>query len=60
MNLRLKDTLKQRLFECGWKDAVKHECIRVIKDRGIESITLEEIQDQVIPFARGTVDSKLK
>ncbi len=45
--------VKQRLEQCGWKDEVRLECNKIIKQRGLENIDMGELVQEVTPFARG-------
>ena len=40
---RLKNLLRAKLEECGWRDELKNYCKEVIKNKGLEKITVEEL-----------------
>lgn len=41
--------LVRRLEESGWKDQVKAVCKEVVKERGLDRITVEELVQEVAP-----------
>eukprot|EP00911_Craspedida_sp_UC1_P000693 UC1_evm1s529 len=49
---RLKELLRQKLVECGWRDKLKAHCKEVVKQRGLEQITVEELVAQITPKGR--------
>eukprot|EP00455_Lapot_gusevi_P014567 TRINITY_DN1728_c0_g2_i1.p1 TRINITY_DN1728_c0_g2~~TRINITY_DN1728_c0_g2_i1.p1 ORF type:complete len:103 (-),score=20.60 TRINITY_DN1728_c0_g2_i1:98-406(-) len=57
---RLKDYLRARLIECGWRDQLKAHCKEVIKSKGLEKITVEELVQDVTPHGRATVPQNIK
>ncbi|KAI3358131.1 hypothetical protein L3Q82_003134 [Scortum barcoo] len=50
---RLKDLLRAKLVECGWKDQLKAQCKDVIKEKGLEHVTVEDLVTEVTPKGRG-------
>lgn len=56
---RLKDLLRQRLTECGWKDQVRLLCRDVVKDEG-GNVNVDQIIHQVTPKARSLVPDAVK
>ncbi|XP_037311035.1 transcription and mRNA export factor ENY2 isoform X1 [Pungitius pungitius] len=50
---RLKELLRAKLAECGWKDQMKAHCKEVIKDKGLEHVTLEDLVVEITPKGRG-------
>ena len=57
---RLKDLLRAKLIECGWRDELKNYCKEVIKNKGLEKITVEELVAEITPRGRATVPSAIK
>jgi len=57
---RLKELLRSRLIECGWRDDLKSFCKTVIKNKGLEKITVNELVQEVIPRGRATVPESIK
>uniref|UniRef100_A0A3B4U4K2 Transcription and mRNA export factor ENY2 n=1 Tax=Seriola dumerili TaxID=41447 RepID=A0A3B4U4K2_SERDU len=51
---RLKELLRAKLTECGWKDQMKAHCKEVIKDKGLEHVTVEDLMVEITPKGRGT------
>jgi enhancer of yellow 2 transcription factor len=50
---RIKALLRERLQEWGWQDQVKEFCKEVMRIKGTESVTLDELVAQVLSKARG-------
>ncbi|BHF67748.1 Transcription and mRNA export factor eny2 [Sparganum proliferum] len=46
---RLKDLLKTRLFECGWRDELKAYCKEVIQKKGLENVTADDLVTEITP-----------
>lgn len=57
---RLKDLLRQRLVECGWRDQLKEYCKEVIRSKGLEKITVDELVAEITPRGRATVPDDIK
>uniref|UniRef100_A0A3Q1CGC3 Transcription and mRNA export factor ENY2 n=1 Tax=Amphiprion ocellaris TaxID=80972 RepID=A0A3Q1CGC3_AMPOC len=51
---RLKELLRAKLTECGWKDQMKAHCKEVIKQKGLEHVTVEDLVVEITPKGRGT------
>ncbi|TSQ69472.1 Syntabulin [Bagarius yarrelli] len=49
---RLKELLRAKLIECGWRDQLKAHCKEVIKEKGIENVTVEDLVAGVTPKGR--------
>eukprot|EP00695_Tsukubamonas_globosa_P001994 TRINITY_DN307_c0_g1_i1.p2 TRINITY_DN307_c0_g1~~TRINITY_DN307_c0_g1_i1.p2 ORF type:complete len:100 (-),score=7.24 TRINITY_DN307_c0_g1_i1:72-371(-) len=57
---RLKELLRQRLTECGWKAELKAYCNEIIKNKGLEQITVEELVAEITPRGRATIPDHVK
>ncbi|XP_077504127.1 enhancer of yellow 2 transcription factor-like [Amblyomma americanum] len=57
---RLKELLHTRLTECGWKDQLKAYCKEIIREKGVENVSVEELIAAVTPRARATVPDIIK
>eukprot|EP01137_Pigoraptor_chileana_P021712 Opistho-2@85752 len=57
---RLKELLHQRLTESGWRDELKAYCKEVVKSKGLERVTVEDLIAEVTPRARATVPDEIK
>ena len=57
---RLKNLLRAKLEECGWRDELKNYCKEVIKNKGLEKITVEELVAEIAPRGRATVPAAIK
>lgn len=57
---RLKERLKNRLTECGWTDDMKAHAREIVKERGLEQITVDELVRAITPKGRDTVPTSVK
>lgn len=57
---RLKELLRAKLTECGWKDQMKAHCKEVIKDKGLEHVTVEDLVVEITPKGRALVPDSVK
>eukprot|EP00941_MAST-03F_sp_MAST-3F-sp1_P000732 g732.t1 len=57
---RLKLFLRERLVECGWRDDLKEYCKDMIRNKGLEKITVEELVQEITPRGRATVPDSVK
>jgi hypothetical protein len=54
---RLKEFLRERLIASGWRDELKEACKEVIRKKGLDKITIEELVAEITPKGRGTTSS---
>eukprot|EP00793_Prasinoderma_coloniale_P004980 PRCOL_00000741-RA len=57
---RLKAQLRSRLVECGWRDELKAQCQELVKARGLERFSVDELVKEVIPMAQARVPDAIK
>ncbi|KAJ1835009.1 hypothetical protein IWW55_006504 [Coemansia sp. RSA 2706] len=59
---RMQDILRNKLHASGWQDRVKDQCQRIIHDNGeaIETLTVDDIAEEVTPYARSSVPEDIK
>ncbi|EUB57923.1 Transcription and mRNA export factor ENY2 [Echinococcus granulosus] len=57
---RLKDLLRTRLLECGWRDELKSYCKEVIAKKGISCVTVNDLVTELTPVARRLVPDSVK
>eukprot|EP00929_Paragymnodinium_shiwhaense_P013211 TRINITY_DN121074_c0_g1_i1.p1 TRINITY_DN121074_c0_g1~~TRINITY_DN121074_c0_g1_i1.p1 ORF type:complete len:102 (+),score=19.53 TRINITY_DN121074_c0_g1_i1:3-308(+) len=57
---RLKEVLKAQLMECGWFDDLKRHTREVIKSKGLEKITVDDLVADITPRGRATVPDHVK
>jgi hypothetical protein len=50
---RLKDALRQRLIECGWRDDLKAFCRELIRSKGLQQLSVEELVAEAAPRGKG-------
>mmetsp|Transcript_8040 Transcript_8040/g.18356 ORF Transcript_8040/g.18356 Transcript_8040/m.18356 type:complete len:83 (-) Transcript_8040:257-505(-) len=56
----LKDMLRTKLVECGWRDDLREHCKEVIRSKGLERITVDELVQIITPRGRDTVPDQIK
>lgn len=57
---KLIQTLKTRLTNCGWKDQLKQFCWNVVKERGVDNVTIDDIVNEVSPKAKEEVPDDVR
>eukprot|EP01102_Stenamoeba_stenopodia_P016468 TRINITY_DN575_c0_g7_i1.p1 TRINITY_DN575_c0_g7~~TRINITY_DN575_c0_g7_i1.p1 ORF type:complete len:104 (-),score=31.35 TRINITY_DN575_c0_g7_i1:546-857(-) len=57
---RLKDMLRTKLVECGWRDEMKAFCKDIIRNKGLENITAEELVAEMKPKGRSQIPQPVK
>lgn len=57
---RLKELLRAKLAECGWRDQLKAQCKDVIREKGLEHVTVEDLVTEIIPKGRALVPDSVK
>lgn len=82
MHYRLKELLRSKLVECGWRDIMKNHCrgmhcfflvskisihnlcfcliIEIIKQRGLDNVTAEDLVQELTPKGRAEVPAAVK
>ena len=51
--VRLKELLRTRLIECGWRDQLKVQCKEVVREKGLENVTVDDLVTVITPKGRG-------
>uniref|UniRef100_A0A8C6FDU4 Transcription and mRNA export factor ENY2 n=1 Tax=Monodon monoceros TaxID=40151 RepID=A0A8C6FDU4_MONMO len=54
------ELLRAKLIECGWKDQLKAHCKEVIKEKGLEHVTVDDLVAEVTPKGRALVPASVK
>lgn len=57
---RLSKELQRKLLECGWAEELKRFCTKVVKERGVSNITLDDLLTEVTPIARKNVPDSVR
>mmetsp|Transcript_63875 Transcript_63875/g.152336 ORF Transcript_63875/g.152336 Transcript_63875/m.152336 type:complete len:113 (-) Transcript_63875:156-494(-) len=57
---RLKQYIVTTLNQCGWREEMKKQCTEIIKAKGAENITMEDIMNELAPRGRTSVPDDLK
>ncbi|XP_044535578.1 transcription and mRNA export factor ENY2-like [Gracilinanus agilis] len=56
----LKELLRVKLIECGWKDQLKAHCKDVIKEKELEYVTVDDLVTEITPKGRALVPDSVK
>lgn len=51
----MRELLRARLTECGWKDQMMLLCRKVVAESDINTLTVDDILDKITPQGRGNV-----
>ncbi|EDO41625.1 predicted protein [Nematostella vectensis] len=57
---RLKELLRTKLIECGWRDQLKDYCKEIIKQKGLDNVTVEDLVKTITPKGRALVPDEVK
>lgn len=57
---RLRALLRERLVECGWRDELKARCRTIIKTKGINNVTVDELSREITSVGRASVPDTVK
>ncbi|CAI5729053.1 unnamed protein product [Peronospora destructor] len=57
---KLKEFFRFKLLECGWRDAMKQECRVVIRNKGIDHVTVEDLVEEITLQGRALVPGDVK
>ena len=49
-----------KLVECGWRDQLKQNCKEIVRKRGLENVTVDELVAEITPQGRQTVPDAVK
>jgi len=57
---KLKELLRTRLIECGWRDQLKVHCKDIVRQKGLENITVDDLVAEITPKGRALVPDQVK
>ncbi|CAF1167229.1 unnamed protein product [Rotaria sordida] len=57
---QMKQFLRQRLMEYEWRDQMKAYCKEIVKQRGLENLTVDELVQEITPKGRALVPDTIK
>jgi len=57
---KLKEILRTRLIECGWRDQLKVHCKEIVRQKGLENITVDDLVAEITPKGRALVPDQVK
>lgn len=49
-----------RLIECGWRDELKAHCKDIVKKKGLENVTVDDLVADITPKGRALVPDDVK
>ena len=57
---RIEEYLRQRLISVGWKDELKAHCKEVIRRKGLEKVSVEELVEELTIKGKSSVPLAIK
>ncbi|XP_057301908.1 transcription and mRNA export factor ENY2-like [Hydractinia symbiolongicarpus] len=57
---RLQEMLRVRLIECGWRDELKEYARDIVKEKGVDNVTVDDLVAELTPQARSSVPDEVK
>lgn len=57
---KLKEFLRLKLVDSGWRDEMKSHCTELIKNKGLDKITVEELVEEITPKGQAMVPDAIK
>lgn len=57
---RLMELLRTRLIECGWRDELKAYCKEIVRQKGLEHVTVDDLVTEITPKGRALVPDQVK
>jgi enhancer of yellow 2 transcription factor len=57
---RTKDWAREQLLECGWRQHILSLCTEIVKNRGLDTITMDDMIEEVLPRARAAIPAEIK
>ncbi|KAL8022782.1 putative transcription factor, enhancer of yellow 2, transcription factor EnY2 superfamily [Plasmopara halstedii] len=57
---RLKELLRRKLVECGWHDEMQLHCKEMIRHKGIDQVSVEDLIEEITPVGRASVPEAVK
>lgn len=57
---RLMELLRTRLIECGWRDQLKAYCKEIVRQKGLEHVTVDDLVNEITPKGRALVPDQVK
>eukprot|EP00271_Cylindrocystis_brebissonii_P013016 TRINITY_DN3255_c0_g2_i1.p2 TRINITY_DN3255_c0_g2~~TRINITY_DN3255_c0_g2_i1.p2 ORF type:complete len:119 (+),score=16.21 TRINITY_DN3255_c0_g2_i1:308-664(+) len=57
---RLKELLRERLIECGWRDDLKAHARAFTRRQGQQNVTIDELIRTITPRGRASVPNEVK
>ncbi|GFT00346.1 transcription and mRNA export factor ENY2 [Nephila pilipes] len=57
---KFKELLRTRLSESGWKEEMKAVCRDIIREKGVENVTIDSLVKEMTPKGRELVPDSVK
>jgi hypothetical protein len=45
--------LRDKLLDCGWREELKEHCKKVIREKGLDKVSIEDLVADITPKGRG-------
>jgi enhancer of yellow 2 transcription factor len=52
--------LRKRLRECGWREQLRNTCKDIIREKGLDKVTVDYLVAEITPKARASVPEQVK
>ncbi|OLY83893.1 Transcription and mRNA export factor ENY2 [Smittium mucronatum] len=57
---RLYEVVKAKLNARGWQDHIRNHCKEILKDKDITNVTVDDLCEEVLPYAKNSVPDDVK
>lgn len=57
---RLQELLRRQLVVCGWREEMRRQCKEVIRTKGIDQVTVEDLVEAITHRGRALVPNDVK
>mmetsp|Transcript_14219 Transcript_14219/g.17035 ORF Transcript_14219/g.17035 Transcript_14219/m.17035 type:complete len:108 (-) Transcript_14219:99-422(-) len=57
---KILDLLRKRLIESGWRDQLKKHCSEIIRNKGQDKITIDDLAKEIMPMGKAKIPQKVK
>lgn len=57
---RIQELLRVRLIECGWREDLKSHARGMVREKGVDNVTVDDLVAEITPKARSSVPDEVK
>ncbi|XP_065828275.1 transcription and mRNA export factor ENY2-like [Oscarella lobularis] len=57
---RLMEMLRMKLMECGWRDQLKAYCKDIVRQKGLDHVSVDDLVAEITPKGRALVPDEVK